>query len=1095
MTMFSTPIGVNRRAYKVNAFLSRWWLVSSISLMFACILFGGLTGRLYHTNYYNQVEELIGDIEAEFDKTADLWLDTLKTEDASSLWNDKPVVPTMESYNSGIFLFENDSLVYWSKSPMDFPHEIANADTTLQFSFLGNKILLPFVKEKGSRKAVSLITLKYYDSSKGVTVKASHGHIVDTKRYSVVPFSMKGFNVRNKDGKILFGIEPQNTERTVTLIEYFGLLGFLIFCFGITLTAIKMTHRHNPITVVCVTMALIVVLRLLSLYTGFPMDSSFKVDGSLGMDSSFSFSPFPYLTLGNVLTDTLLVMLMGNMVSRVRNRLRLKSREMSAAASRTGFILWMGALSFYLLWQTYITARFVYALYDGKNLVEIFSLNTGMFVVYAIVLVQMTTYILMYTTVRDLCRDKTIIAMTIGVPLVTVALILFFRDYFFGFSCVAIAYVLLLPVIQLIAIKRRETIHFGWYVLLLSAMITVMTFSDSRKHLNADQQEVAITLAGSDRYTNNTFYSYILMDESPIINKASSYSFLKVVDNYISEYNGEYIYGRSMFKEDDPKSVFGSFYDGSKFMHFVYESEKGDAFAVVSRQTINLLDKTTFFVYVFIMLFAGQSVFLIFFSYVPTVYMKTGIYSRVRFAIVGVIILTVGIILWAVSRFFVENERLNVSSKIFNTLFYVNTDYRNTFSTAPADTSAVLMRWANDCENKYQSNINIFNKNGDLIATSSPTALQNKIVPIKINPDIFDGSDIDDTSIVRESSGAINYLSLYSRVKHDDGNVSYLNMLFKDSENKPTALPLVISILNIFVVALSIGLLISLFLYKQIMRPLNLIRQSIKNIRYRKRITGYKKNGSELDLLIDQYNNTITDLEESYEELARREREGAWKVLAQQIAHEIKNPLTPIKLKVQMLQRRKQKGDPNWDADIDDSLSAIVSQIDVLSGIVSEFSNFAKMNMKPLEKGDLSALLNDILQLYYSYPDVTVIYNDHIAPEKAWVMLDADNFRSVIVNMMTNSIYAVNGVTDARVEVTLERDADRYRISISDNGIGIKEEDKEMIFRPSFTTKKTGSGIGLPLAKQIVKNMNGQITFSSTYGVGTVFTIELPVAE
>ncbi len=628
-------------------------------------------------------------------------------------------------------------------------------------------------------------------------------------------------------------------------------------------------------------------------------------------------------------------------------------------------------------------------------------------------------------------------------------------------------------------------------------MLTSMIFHNNRNHLNALQQEAAARLASDDQYANNTLYSILLTNDDPLDNSASAYSFVKVLENHISEYNGEYIYGRSMI--DNRSDYVSPFYESPHYKHFIYRDRNNrNTFSVVSRQDVTFLNKLTLFIYIFLMLMTGVALFLGFSVYVPVgSYFKAGIYSRVRTTVMGVIVVTGGIILWAVSQFFVDNQRLDLSTKMFNTSFYVNSDFRNNFKTAPtpADHEA-LAAWARQGERRFHANINVFNRAGDLMATSSPAAFENKIIPRKINPDIFNIGDKLKTKVVREKAGDFEYLSLYTLFRHDDGTRSYLNVVFLESDNRPTSLPLIINILNIFVLALTVGLLVSLVLYKQIMRPLDLIGQSIRDIRYRRRITGYHhKHGSELDLLIEQYNNTISDLEASYEELARREREGAWKILAQQIAHEIKNPLTPIKLKVQMLQRRKAKGDADWAADIDDSLKAIVSQIDVLSGIVSEFSNFAKMNMKPLERVNLTPLLSDILHLYLTYPDVTVSYRDNVSPETPWVMLDAGNFRSVIVNIMVNAIYAVGGAADPTVEVSFDKAEGGYEVSVKDNGVGIKDEDKDMIFRPSFTTKKTGSGIGLTISRQIMKNMNGDIRFTSVYGEGTVFTVFIPKAD
>ncbi len=1092
-----THIGFRRYAVRVDSFLKRWWLVTSVSLMFACILFGRLSGRLYYSDYHNGIEAAVAVMEREFNTISDIWLDTTECEDASFVWRDSSLVRGLRSYNSGVFLFERDSLVYWSKSPMDTPAELLATDTTRQFVFLGNKVLLPMMRQAGDRKAISLINLSFYSPSKNMVSSATESHLLDTRRYAIVPYSTKGYNIHSSDGSLLFGIEPRKIDRNLTLMEYIGLLGFFIFCYGITLTAIRLSRRFDTIAVILIASLTIAALRFLAVYTGFPSSGSFWFSPHSDMNKLFATESFHYFTIGNVFVDTFLLLIVASMAARLKARISRQVRFMARKWKILSSIAWLPVSSLFLIWQIYLISRFIYANYYGKDLINIFSFDLQTFVIYLMVVAQITIYILFYSLTRALCDKRMVIFYSCARPAIVITLMQVWHEYFFGLENVAIFFIVSLAVTQLAGALSGRRIHFSWYVLIMAGMLTSMIFHNNRNHLNALQQDAAARLAVDEQYANNTLYSFLLTGDTPLVKGASAYSFVKVMENHIVEYNGEYIYGRSMV--EDESGYVSPFYESSHYKHFIYRDRNNrNTFSVVSRQNVTFLNKLTLFVYIFIMLLAGETFFLGFSVYVPlNSYFKAGIYSRVRVTVMGVIVATGGIILWAVSQFFVDNQRLDLSTKMFNTSFYVNSDYRNSFSSAPdsADYEALAM-WAEQGERRFHANINVFDRNGDLIAASSPLALENKIVPRKINPDIFNLGERMKTKVVHEKAGVTDYLSLYTLFRHGDGTRSYLNIVFLDSDNKPTSLPLVINILNIFVLALTVGLLVSLFLYKQIMRPLNLIGQSIRDIRYRRRITGYRhKHGSELDLLIEQYNNTVSDLEASYEELARREREGAWKILAQQIAHEIKNPLTPIKLKVQMLQRRKAKGDADWAADIDDSLKAIVSQIDVLSGIVSEFSNFAKMNMKPLERVDLTPLMADILHLYLTYPDVTVVYHDNVSPETPWVMLDAGNFRSVIVNIMVNAIYAVGGVDDPTVEVSFDKVDGGYEVNVKDNGIGIKDEDKEMIFRPSFTTKKTGSGIGLTISRQIMKNMNGDIRFTSVYGEGTTFTVFVPFAE
>ncbi len=341
-------IGFRRYAVRVDSFLRRWWLVSSVSLMFACIIFGRLSDRLYYSDYHNSIEAAVAVMEREFDAVSDIWLDTAKSSDASFVWRDSSMVKGLRSYNSGIFLFERDSLVYWSKSPMDSPAELLTTDTTRQFIFLGNKVLLPLMRQEGDRKAISLINLSYYYPGKTVVSSATKNHILDTRRYAIVPYSTKGYNIHGSDGSLLFGIEPRKIDRNLSLMEYIGLLGFFIFCYGITLTAIRLSRRYDTIAVILSATVLIALLRFLAVYIGFPSSGSFWFNPYSGMNMLFATESFHYFTIGNVFVDTYLLLIVASMTDRLKMRISRQVRLMPRRWKILGSVAWLPVSSLFL---------------------------------------------------------------------------------------------------------------------------------------------------------------------------------------------------------------------------------------------------------------------------------------------------------------------------------------------------------------------------------------------------------------------------------------------------------------------------------------------------------------------------------------------------------------------------------------------------------------------------------------------------------------------------------------------------------------------------------------------------------------------------
>lgn len=306
----------------------------------------------------------------------------------------------------------------------------------------------------------------------------------------------------------------------------------------------------------------------------------------------------------------------------------------------------------------------------------------------------------------------------------------------------------------------------------------------------------------------------------------------------------------------------------------------------------------------------------------------------------------------------------------------------------------------------------------------------------------------------------------------------------------------VINIVNIFLMILILSVILSDFLYKRISKPLTALSDGIKNIKQRKKIVyplRMKKN-DEIGELINQYNKMVDELEANYRQMARIEREGAWREMARQVAHEIKNPLTPMLLKVQMLERLKAEGKPGWEAKIDDTCRTIVDNIHMLTRIADEFSDFARITDGNRGDVDLDLTLRNILPLYSGYSNISLIYsNTCTSPAIAYI--DLQHIRQAFINLIKNSVEAIGDSSVGVIKITLTESADTFTVTISDNGSGIPADLLEKIFEPNFTTKSKGGGIGLSIAKRIIENSGGTIGISSRHNIGTSITVELPAVK
>ena len=245
----------------------------------------------------------------------------------------------------------------------------------------------------------------------------------------------------------------------------------------------------------------------------------------------------------------------------------------------------------------------------------------------------------------------------------------------------------------------------------------------------------------------------------------------------------------------------------------------------------------------------------------------------------------------------------------------------------------------------------------------------------------------------------------------------------------------------------------------------------------------------EIELLIESYNSMVDKLEESAIKLAQSEREQAWREMAKQVAHEIKNPLTPMRLTVQSFQRKFDPNDPNISQKLDDYTKTILQQIDTMSSVASAFSNFASMPAQQNEEINIVKIIQLALE----------IFNEnylHFKPEKEEILMEMDRTQliRVITNLVKNAIQSIPKENEnPLVEIEIYQEKESVIIKVKDNGSGIDEENKPYVFEPKFTTKTSGMGLGLGIIKKIIENYQGTITFESQLNVGTEFMVTLPL--
>jgi nitrogen fixation/metabolism regulation signal transduction histidine kinase len=303
-----------------------------------------------------------------------------------------------------------------------------------------------------------------------------------------------------------------------------------------------------------------------------------------------------------------------------------------------------------------------------------------------------------------------------------------------------------------------------------------------------------------------------------------------------------------------------------------------------------------------------------------------------------------------------------------------------------------------------------------------------------------------------------------------------------------------VTIINLFALVFALAALVAYIMARRITGPLNLIRQQMGLVKIGLPNSPIEwQHNDEIGLLISQYNKMILELEESTARLAEGERQGAWKEMAKQVAHEIKNPLTPMKLSLQHLQYAIQRKDEQLEDKIKKTTELLITQIDSLSAMAEEFSSFAKMPEPKMEKTDLANVLDSVIHLFDKEQNMVF---DYVAlPPDTFVLADQHQLGRVFTNILKNAVQAIPEDRKGLIRIRAKVEVGRVMITFEDNGTGIPEALRKQIFSPNFSTKNSGMGLGLAISKRIVELFGGVINFQSTEGKGTTFEVQLPLLE
>jgi len=397
----------------------------------------------------------------------------------------------------------------------------------------------------------------------------------------------------------------------------------------------------------------------------------------------------------------------------------------------------------------------------------------------------------------------------------------------------------------------------------------------------------------------------------------------------------------------------------------------------------------------------------------------------------------------------------------------------------------------------HSTDINIYDLDGNLQVSSNLFVYRKGILSKKMHPLAY--YNLHQLNTIQYSNyeqiGGISYVSIYHPLRDDNGNAyAYLNIpsFTNQDELKQEISNFLVTIINLNAFIFLIAGTIALFLTNRITSSFLLISKKMQEVNLGKTNEEIEwKRNDEIGGLVKEYNKMVKKLEESAVALAKSEREGAWREMARQVAHEIKNPLTPMKLSIQYLQKAIDNNSVNVKEMAGSVAKTLVEQIDHLSKIASDFSQFANIGNPKKEVFDLHEMLYSLTSLYETTENL--LFKWVPVHHRIMVFADKTQLNRLFTNLLQNAMEACDNNSRRVISVSEEVREESIIVKVTDNGEGIPLEMQSKIFIPNFTTKSSGTGLGLAMSKTIVEQAKGKIWFETVEGEGTTFYVELPI--
>jgi len=548
--------------------------------------------------------------------------------------------------------------------------------------------------------------------------------------------------------------------------------------------------------------------------------------------------------------------------------------------------------------------------------------------------------------------------------------------------------------------------------------------------------------------------------------------------------------------------------------HLIFRAENKNL-VVISKELPTARRIITLFAFLFVLLMFVIVLLVIFnsiFKSLPSIFNFTfdkvmSIRTRIQMAVIVLTVIFFFSIGFVTVRYFSDEResyhegRLDRKGKaiLTDTNIEIENFYKKTKST-----NIDYDKLINRISKIHRMDVNIYDKSGHLLSSSESDVFEKGIISRSMDAVAFYAlAKLSKDKYTQESEkvGSLSYKAAYLPLKlktnKGEETIAYMGLPYysKQRELRDDVNVFMGTLLNVYVFLLLIAGAVAIGITNSITRPIVRIGEKLKEFKLGKRNEPLEwQSKDELGDLIEEYNRLIKKVEESAEKLAHQEREGAWREMAKQVAHEIKNPLTPMKLSIQYL-LHAYRSNPEDIAPLLKRVSGtLIEQIDNLASIASEFSNFAKMPRADNQKLVVNDLVNSVFDFFNEGSEL-IDLNLELPENQIFVFADKNHLIQVLNNLIKNATQAIPDHRRGDILVSLTQRDQTAVIMVKDNGTGIPEDKWNKVFVPNFTTKNSGTGLGLAISKNIIESVNGKIFFETVDDVGTEFFVELPIVE